>query len=177
VPRTRAGPLLGNWAAPGAARLPTSSARRPGPRAGPFLDLRSPLGIAPAALPAAPTPPPAAAADVPGAPADGGRPAAQGQVEGSQAALAASHAAYERFADARAKLLARVSARLLQSEAVDFRRLWTDRGVRGAPPGGLSLWRPVPPAGYAALGAAVAPPCDLALERDARDVPCWGACA
>lgn len=107
-------------------------------RSGPFLDLRSPLGIAPAALPAPP-------ASAPGT--------GTGGAEALDKTLGASRAAYERFADARGALLQRVSRRLLQSEAVDFRRLWTDRGVRGGPPGGLSLWRPVAPAGYAALGA------------------------
>ena len=100
------------------------------------------MGIAPAALPAPPATAPGMSSDT----AHGGGDRTLDQT------LSTSRAAYERFADARGALLQRVSRRLLQSEAVDFRRLWTDRGVRGGPPGGLSLWRPISPTGYAALG-------------------------
>ena len=97
---------------------------------------------------ALPAPPGHGAGRSQGAPAVARNP--DGPISGS---ASASRSAYERFAEARAALLQRVSRRLLQSEAVDFRRLWTDRGIRAGPPGGLSLWRPVPPVGYAALGA------------------------
>ncbi|KAK9834254.1 hypothetical protein WJX81_000411 [Elliptochloris bilobata] len=139
------------WRVENAAGTFLACSPEDGSPAGPFVDLRSPLGIAPAALQA---PPAAASVNATAyrhaAPMQGSSPT--GTPKSSGQSPNASRAAYERFADARGALLQRVSRRLLQNEAVDFRRLWTDRGARGGPPGGLSLWRPVAPAGYAALG-------------------------
>ena len=45
------------------------------------------------------------------------------------------------------------SSKQLTATAVDFRRIWCDKGVRACTLGGVSIWRPVPPDGYCSLGA------------------------
>lgn len=59
---------------------------------------------------------------------------------------------YQEFTKTRRELLQTTSKLRLQSRAVDFRRVWWDRGMRGASREGMSLWRPSPPVGYIALG-------------------------
>lgn len=56
------------------------------------------------------------------------------------------------FQAAREALVRTSSRQRQRAEAVDFKRVWWDRGARSPTSAGLSIWRPVPPAGYAALG-------------------------
>lgn len=63
-----------------------------------------------------------------------------------------SYRSYEEYQRSRAKQLKTASQRRLQSSAVDFRRIWWDKDARYPSKTGLSLWRPIPPAGYISLG-------------------------
>ena len=104
------------------------------PLAGPMLDLRSPLGMTPAALaqPAA---------------------AAQGALSPrATPAKAVGFDSYRSFRKTRHQLLRTQSKRRLQATAVDFRRIWWDKSVRGNSKEGAGIWRPVPPQGYVSLG-------------------------
>ncbi len=78
-------------------------------------------------------------------------PAAQ-QAAASLAERPRSWRSYEAFASQRAAALKTATRRRLQAAAVDFRRVWWDKGARQASRAGMSLWRPVPPTGYVALG-------------------------
>ena len=99
-----------------------------------MLDLRSPLGMTPAALaqPAA---------------------AAQGALSPrATPAKAVGFDSYRSFRKTRHQLLRTQSKRRLQATAVDFRRIWWDKSVRGNSKEGAGIWRPVPPQGYVSLG-------------------------
>lgn len=101
--------------------------------AGTLYDIRSPLGVSPAALRAN-----RAAPQVAGA---GLRPA-KGQ----------GYTAYQSFRKTRADLLKTQTKKRLKAVAVDFRRIWWDKGMRGGSKEGAGIWRPVPPPGYVSLG-------------------------
>lgn len=45
----------------------------------------------------------------------------------------------------------------MQVSSVDFRRIWMDRSTRDPTREGISLWRPVPPPGYFAVGVLLSP--------------------
>ena len=99
-----------------------------------MLDLRSPLGMTPAALaqPAAVT---------------------QGALSPrATPAKAVGFDSYRSFRKTRHQLLRTQSKRRLQATAVDFRRIWWDKLVRGNSKEGAGIWRPVPPQGYVSLG-------------------------
>ena len=101
--------------------------------AGPLYDIRSPLGVSPAALRALkanPTYTPT-----------GLRPHKE---QGFNA--------YQSFRKTRANLLKTQNKKRLKAAAVDFRRVWWDKGVRGNSREGGGIWRPVPPPGYVSLG-------------------------
>ena len=101
--------------------------------AGPLYDIRSPLGVSPAALRALkvnPTYTPS-----------GLRPPKE-----------QSFSAYQSFRRIRASLLKTQNKKRLKAVAVDFRRVWWDKGVRGNSREGGGIWRPVPPSGYVSLG-------------------------
>ena len=59
---------------------------------------------------------------------------------------------YRAFAASRLQLLQRSERSQSRSSAVEFRRMWTDKGMRSPSQTGLSFWRPIPPDGYVALG-------------------------
>ena len=67
-----------------------------------------------------------------------------------------SRAHAQSFQTARDALMRSSTQRRQRAQAVDFRRVWWDRGARNATRTGLSIWRPVPPVGYVALGASMA---------------------
>ena len=108
--------------------------------AGMALDLRSPLGVTPAALPAT----------------------IKKSQEAQLARLYAKDTAamearktrklYEGFISSRKTLLQSQSQRRLRSPCVDFERIWWDRDLRGFSKSGISIWRPAPPPGYVSLG-------------------------
>ena len=106
---------------------------------GPFLTLRSPLGMTPAMLdrelPAAAVPRPASGAEA-----------------SPRQPPALTRRSYQQFSRTRRELLKTTSSQRLQSRAVDFRRVWWDKGLRNASKEGMSIWRPNPPAGYTPLG-------------------------
>lgn len=109
---------------------------------GPFMDLRMPLGLTPAALTVQQTKqqaqPPVVEAPVP-APNPG-------------SAAIAMPDSYRSFCQTRKRLLNDQSQKRLRSTTVDFRRVWWDRQIRARNPDGISIWRPVPPQGYVSLG-------------------------
>ena len=110
------------------------------PAVGACLDLRSPLGVTPAALPAS----------------------IKKTQEAHLARLYAKDAAalearktrklYEGFESSRKTLLQNQSQRSLRSPCVDFLRIWWDRDLQGFSKTGISIWRPAPPPGYVSLG-------------------------
>ena len=111
--------------------------------AGMCLDLRSPLGVTPAALPTS----------------------IKKIQEAQLARLYAKDAAalearktrklYEGFASSRRTLLQNQSKRRLRSPCVDFERIWWDRDIQGFSKSGISIWRPAPPPGYVSLGQSL----------------------
>lgn len=109
-------------------------------RAGPFLTLRSPLGVTPAMLNR-----------------DTQLPAAKPV---SKPALTPrekpnlTRRSYQRFAITRKDVLRATSSLRLQSRAVDFRLVWWDKELQNPSREGMSLWRASPPAGYVALGTS-----------------------
>ncbi|KAK9908805.1 hypothetical protein WJX75_003140 [Coccomyxa subellipsoidea] len=138
-----------------------------GSPAGPFLDLRSPLGITPAALklpqPASPvvtpesSPPEKPRRNSTSTPIPLGKGLVRSGPTTQSAAASlkdrpASYRCYEEFQRNRAKQLKTASQRRLQSTAVDFRRVWWDKDARYPSKTGLSFWRPIPPQGYISLG-------------------------
>ncbi len=101
--------------------------------AGPLYDIRSPLGVSPAALRALkanPTYTPT----------------------GLHPSKEQGFNAYQSFRKTRANLLTTQNKKRLKAVAVDFRRVWWDKGVRGNSREGGGIWRPVPPPGYVSLG-------------------------
>ena len=106
---------------------------------GPFLTLRSPLGMTPAMLDRE-LPAPAVS-----------RPAGRA-VASPRQPPALTRRSYQQFSRTRKELLKTTSSQRLQSRAVDFRRVWWDKGLRNASKEGMSIWRPNPPAGYTPLG-------------------------
>ncbi len=101
--------------------------------AGPLYDIRSPLGVSPAALRAL-------KANPTYTPTGLRPPKEQG------------FNAYQSFRKTRANLLKTQNKKRLKAVAVDFRRVWWDKGVRGNSREGGGIWRPVPPPGYVSLG-------------------------
>ena len=102
---------------------------------GTLYDIRSPLGISPAALRANKAAPQVGA---------GLRPAKE-----------QGYSAYQSYRKTRADLLKTQSKKRLKAVAVDFRRIWWDKGRRGGSREGAGIWRPVPPPGYVSLGEHV----------------------
>lgn len=49
-------------------------------------------------------------------------------------------------------LLKTQNKKRLKAVAVDFQRIWWDKGMRGGSKEGAGIWRPVPPQGYVSLG-------------------------
>ena len=101
--------------------------------AGPLYDLRSPLGVTPAALKALKTAP-------------------QAVLQGLKPAKEQGFDAYQSFRKTRASLLKTQNKKRLKAAAVDFKRIWWDKGVRQGSREGAGIWRPVPPEGYFSLG-------------------------
>ncbi len=104
------------------------------------LDLRSPLGVTPAALPAT---------------IKKTQEAQLARLDAKDApALEArkTRKLYEGFETARRTLLQNQSQRSLRSPCVDFQRIWWDRDLPGFSKSGISIWRPAPPPGYVSLG-------------------------
>lgn len=99
---------------------------------GTLYDIRSPLGISPAALRANK-----------GAPQVG---------PGLRPAKEQGYSAYQSYRKTRADLLKTQNKKRLKAVAVDFRRIWWDKGMRGGSREGAGIWRPVPPQGYVSLG-------------------------
>ena len=71
------------------------------------------------------------------------------------------------FQAARDALVRTSSQRRQRAQAVNFKRVWWDRGTRSPTRTGLSIWRPVPPAGYVALGVQSGPLTNLPESDDA----------
>ena len=67
-------------------------------------------------------------------------------------------AAYRRFVRERTTMRRVQSTKQFKTTAVDFRRIWCDKGLRSATNDGISIWRPVPPDGYCSLGVPMSPP-------------------
>ena len=101
-------------------------------RAGTLYDIRSPLGISPAALRAS--------------------KAAPQVVTGLRPAKEQGYSAYQSYRKTRVDLLKTQNKKRLKAVAVDFRRIWWDKGMRGGSKEGAGIWRPVPPKGYVSLG-------------------------
>ena len=101
--------------------------------AGPLYNIRSPLGVSPAALRAA-------------------KAAPQHSVTGLRPAKEQGFTAYQSFRKTRANLLKTQNKKRLKAIAVDFRRIWWDKGLKDNSKEGGGIWRPVPPAGYVSLG-------------------------
>lgn len=101
-------------------------------RAGNLYDIRSPLGISPAALRAS--------------------KAAPQVVTGLRPAKEQGYSAYQSYRKTRVDLLKTQNKKRLKAVAVDFRRIWWDKGMRGGSKEGAGIWRPVPPQGYVSLG-------------------------
>ena len=102
---------------------------------GTLYDIRSPLGVSPAALRAL--------------------KAAPHTVIGLSPAKEQGYSAYQSYRKTRADLLKTQNKKRLKAVAVDFRRIWWDKGVRGGSREGAGIWRPVPPVGYVSLGMPV----------------------
>ncbi|KAK9827173.1 hypothetical protein WJX74_009221 [Apatococcus lobatus] len=128
------------WCVENCAATFWASADGHAPAQGMALDLRSPLGVTPAALPAT----------------------IKKSQEAQLARLYAKDTAalearktrklYEGFISSRKTLLQNQSQRRLRSPCVDFERIWWDRDLRGFSKSGISIWRPAPPPGYVSLG-------------------------
>lgn len=101
-------------------------------RAGTLYDLRSPLGISPAALRAS--------------------KAAPQVMTGLRPVKEQGYSAYQSYRKTRVDLLKTQNKKRLKAVAVDFRRIWWDKGMRGGSKEGAGIWRPVPPQGYVSLG-------------------------
>lgn len=99
---------------------------------GTLYDIRSPLGISPAALRAS--------------------KAAPQVVAGLRPAKEQGYSAYQSYRKTRVDLLKTQNKKRLKAVAVDFRRIWWDKGLRGGSKAGAGIWRPVPPQGYVSLG-------------------------
>lgn len=110
--------------------------------AGPFLTLRSPVGMTAAMLDTV---------NSSGAPleADSRRRKPAGDA-GAKASLA--KVSYTDFAKTRKDLSSRSRRMAEQNKAVDFSRIWWDKMSKKATRRGLSIWRPVAPPGYVPLG-------------------------
>ncbi|KAK9819963.1 hypothetical protein WJX72_004515 [[Myrmecia] bisecta] len=148
------------WCVENAAATIAVCSSEQGSPDGPFLDLRSPLGVTPAALSAAaktkaaaPTP---AAARLPSISEPLLSPRSQANKD--------SLDRYQEYDATRKQLLRSQSARQLRSTTCDFRRMWWDKGMRNASGKGASIWRPVPPPGYVALGDCLEPSYDPPLS-------------
>eukprot|EP00884_Botryococcus_braunii_P010315 jgi/Botrbrau1/19285/Bobra.0073s0028.1 len=93
-----------------------------------------------------------------------------GRLAGPSVAMLAGYRSYRRFVDQRAHLLQRASHRRLRSSTADFRRVWWDKHARNPSRLGVSIWRPIPPPGYVALGDCVDsgydPPQSVLVLRD-----------
>ena len=100
--------------------------------AGTLYDIRSPLGISPAALRASKAAPQA--------------------MTGLRPAKEQGYSAYQSYRKTRVDLLKTQNKKRLKAVAVDFRRIWWDKGMRGGSREGAGIWRPVPPQGYVSLG-------------------------
>ncbi|KAL4443584.1 hypothetical protein ABPG75_011321 [Micractinium tetrahymenae] len=154
-------------------------------------DLRSPLGLTPAALLAM-----GAAQEVAGSalaappgrprsqqhepPAQPARPAAAGpgQQQRQQPGLCKRKEPSEMFRtfqSSRRELRTETAARLVTPSVVDFRRICVWEGDPSCAPGsggeacGVSIWRPMPPPGYVALGDCLVrgydpPPCASVVQ-------------
>ena len=103
-------------------------------RAGTLYDIRSPLGISPAALRAS--------------------KAAPQVMTGLRPVKEQGYSAYQSYRKTRVDLLKTQNKKRLKAVAVDFRRIWWDKGMRGGSKEGAGIWRPVPPQGYVSLGTS-----------------------
>lgn len=103
--------------------------------AGPFLNVRSSLGVTPAMLDKEPVSPP---------------PAQKSPVSRPRTHL--TRKSYQQFSKTRKNLMQASSRVRLQSRAVEFRRIWWDKQAKAASRLGISIWRPSPPSGYMSLG-------------------------
>ena len=104
--------------------------------AGPLYDIRSPLGVSPAALRALKAAPPHA-------------------ITGLRPTKEQGFTAYQSFRKTRANLLKTQTKKRLKAVAVDFRRVWWDKDLAHNSNQGGSIWRPVPPTGYVSLGGSL----------------------
>lgn len=102
--------------------------------AGTLYDIRSPLGVAPAALRASRAAPQA--------------------LTGVRPAKEQGYSAYQSYRKTRVDLLKTQNKKRLKAVAVDFQRIWWDKGMRGGSKEGAGIWRPVPPQGYVSLGTS-----------------------
>ena len=119
-------------------RTSSSNISREGSPSGPLLDLRSPLGVTPLLLDKEPI-------------LQSPRASKSAQ-QAPKARPELARRSYDQFSTTRRSLLRSTSKRRLQAQAVDFRRIWWDKGARSPCREGMSLWRPNPPPGYVALG-------------------------
>ena len=128
--------MVTSWVPPPAVCLisvvTTTSGRYIHECAGTLYDIRSPLGISPAALRAS--------------------KAASQVVTGLRPAREQGYSAYQSYRKTRVDLLKTQNKKRLKAVAVDFRRIWWDKGMRGGSREGAGIWRPVPPQGYVSLG-------------------------
>ncbi|KAI7845244.1 hypothetical protein COHA_001286 [Chlorella ohadii] len=160
------------------------------------FDLRSPLGVTPAALLAmgaaeevawaAPKQQlgESAAQAAAAGPAEAGRlqdvqqPAAQQVQQAQQLGKVASlrkqkepGEMFRRFESSRRHLQTESAARLVTPSVVDFRRVWAWDGNGDGSGPGISIWRPLPPPGYVALGDCLErgydPPVAASVVQDA----------
>ena len=103
--------------------------------AGTLYDIRSPLGMSPAALRAS--------------------KAAPQVMTGLHPAKEQGYSAYDSYRKTRVDLLKTQNKKRLKAVAVDFRRIWWDKAMPGGSKEGAGIWRPVPPQGYVSLGERV----------------------
>lgn len=80
------------------------------------------------------------------------RAAPQTALQGLRPAKEQGFQAYQSFRKTRANLLKTQIKKRLKAVAVDFKRIWWDKGVREGSREGAGIWRPVPPSGYVSLG-------------------------
>ena len=80
------------------------------------------------------------------------RTAPQAVLQGLKPSKEQGFEAYHSFRKTRASLLKTQNKKRLKAVAVDFKRIWWDKGVRQASREGAGIWRPVPPEGYFSLG-------------------------
>ncbi|KAK9815130.1 hypothetical protein WJX73_008307 [Symbiochloris irregularis] len=114
-----------------------------GTPSGPALDIRSPMGIAPLSLESGPSSTSSTSTSK--------AASATTRSGAGRASMSAQHS-YRNFKAAREALMQKSGQHRQRTQAVDFRRVWWDRGIKAGTQAGLSIWRPVPPAGYVSLG-------------------------